>query len=81
MIVLGINNGWIDPVLQYQAYPIFAYNNTYKQLISQSQYKSYMVCHPDPNRHSPLLGFELRIYMVKSSRLTDTNHPIERLHQ
>lgn len=46
MSVLGINNGWIDPVLQYQAYPIFAYNNTYKQLISQSQYKSYMVCYP-----------------------------------
>lgn len=47
MSVLGINNGWIDPVLQYQAYPIFAYNNTYKQLISQSQYKSYMVCYSD----------------------------------
>lgn len=31
-------------MLQYQAYPIFAYNNTYKQLITQSQYKSYMVC-------------------------------------
>ncbi|KAK7720510.1 hypothetical protein SLS63_009728 [Diaporthe eres] len=42
LVALGINNGWIDPVLQYQAYPIFAYNNTYKQLISQSQYKSYM---------------------------------------
>lgn len=44
IIVPGINNGWIDPVLQYQAYPIFAYNNTYKQLITASQYKSYMVC-------------------------------------
>lgn len=31
-------------MLQYQAYPIFAYNNTYKQLISASQYQSYMVC-------------------------------------
>lgn len=45
---LGINNGWIDPVLQYQAYPIFAYNNTYKQLISASQYQSYMVCRSNP---------------------------------
>ncbi|KKY29980.1 putative carboxypeptidase s1 [Diaporthe ampelina] len=42
LVALGINNGWIDPVLQYQAYPIFAYNNTYKQLISASQYQSYM---------------------------------------
>ncbi|KAL1881267.1 hypothetical protein Daus18300_001119 [Diaporthe australafricana] len=42
LVALGINNGWIDPVLQYQAYPIFAYNNTYKQLITSSQYSSYM---------------------------------------
>lgn len=40
---LGINNGWIDPALQYQAYPIFAYNNTYNQLINQRQYQKYMV--------------------------------------
>lgn len=54
MSVLGINNGWIDPVLQYQAYPIFAYNNTYKQLISKSQYTSYMVCYCDLNlSHAP----------------------------
>jgi hypothetical protein len=39
----GINNGWIDPALQYQAYPIFAYNNTYKQLINERQYEKYMV--------------------------------------
>lgn len=54
-------------MLQYQAYPIFAHNNTYKQLISQSQYQSYMVCHPDPNRHSSLLGYELSKYMAKCS--------------
>ncbi|KAI3394111.1 hypothetical protein diail_3235 [Diaporthe ilicicola] len=42
LVALGINNGWIDPVLQYQAYPIFAHNNTYKQLITESQYESFM---------------------------------------
>lgn len=68
-------------MLQYQAYPIFAHNNTYKQLISQSQYTSYMVCHPDSICHSSLLGYKWRTYMAKCSRSTETNLPIERLHQ
>lgn len=42
LIALGINNGWIDPVSQYKAYPDYAYNNTYKQLITKSQYTSYL---------------------------------------
>lgn len=67
LVALGINNGWIDPLLQYQvsstmcglgaldgaiskkctnsniqAYPIFAYNNTYNQLITERQYEKYM---------------------------------------
>ncbi|KUI53502.1 Carboxypeptidase S1 [Cytospora mali] len=42
LVAVGINNGWIDPVLQYQAYPIFAYNNTYNQLINERQYEKYM---------------------------------------
>ncbi|RKU44280.1 hypothetical protein DL546_001629 [Coniochaeta pulveracea] len=42
LVALGINNGWIDPVSQYKAYPDFAYNNTYKKLISLSQYNSYI---------------------------------------
>jgi carboxypeptidase C (cathepsin A) len=42
LVALGINNGWIDPVSQYKAYPDFAYNNTYNKLISLSQYKSYI---------------------------------------
>lgn len=42
LIALGINNGWIDPLLQYQAYPIFAYNNTYNQLVNERQYEKYM---------------------------------------
>lgn len=42
LIALGINNGWIDPLLQYQAYPIFAYNNTYNQLVTERQYENYM---------------------------------------
>ncbi|OIW31437.1 carboxypeptidase-like protein S1 [Coniochaeta ligniaria NRRL 30616] len=42
LVALGINNGWIDPVSQYKAYPDFAYNNTYKKLITASQYSSYI---------------------------------------
>jgi len=42
LVALGINNGWIDPVSQYKAYPDFALNNTYKKLITASQYSSYI---------------------------------------
>jgi len=42
LVALGINNGWFDPFLQYQAYIDYSYNNTYKQLISESQHESYM---------------------------------------
>ncbi|KAJ4413605.1 hypothetical protein N0V82_008427 [Gnomoniopsis sp. IMI 355080] len=47
LIALGINNGWIDPLLQYQAYPIFAYNNTYNQLVTERQYEKYMDAYTD----------------------------------
>lgn len=40
-MALGINNGWIDPTIQYGTYPDFAYNqNAYRQLINESQYES-----------------------------------------
>ena len=42
LVALGINNGWIDPAAQYKAYADFAYNNTYKRLITASQYSSYV---------------------------------------
>ncbi|KAL1849935.1 hypothetical protein Daus18300_013069 [Diaporthe australafricana] len=38
LVALGINNGWIDPVIQEQAYVDFAYNNTWRQLINDTQY-------------------------------------------
>lgn len=47
LVAVGINNGWIDPALQYQAYPIFAYNNTYKQLINERQYEKYMTAYTE----------------------------------
>ncbi|KAH8886329.1 carboxypeptidase-like protein S1 [Thozetella sp. PMI_491] len=40
LVALGINNGWFDPVTQYKAYLDFAVNNTYKQLLTTSQYNS-----------------------------------------
>jgi carboxypeptidase C (cathepsin A) len=42
LIALGINNGWYDPILQFKAYIDFSYNNTYKPLISASDYSSYL---------------------------------------
>jgi len=41
LIALGINNGWYDPILQYQAYVDFSYNNTYKALITEAEHTSY----------------------------------------
>ncbi|KAE8394878.1 Alpha/Beta hydrolase protein [Aspergillus alliaceus] len=37
LVALGINNGMYDLELQEKAYITFAYNNTYKQLIDESQ--------------------------------------------
>lgn len=42
LVALGINNGWFDAQIQEPAYVQFSYNNTYKQLITQSQYNTYM---------------------------------------
>lgn len=38
LVALGINNGWIDAVIQYQAYIDFGYNNSWRQLINDTQY-------------------------------------------
>jgi carboxypeptidase D len=42
IVALGVNNGWIDFKIQEKAYVQFSYNNTYKPLITQSQYNTYM---------------------------------------
>ncbi|KAF2258268.1 putative carboxypeptidase S1 [Lojkania enalia] len=42
LVALGINNGWHDAEIQEPAYVQFSYNNTYKPLISRSQYDRYM---------------------------------------
>ena len=42
LVALGINNGWFDPAIQEKAYIQFSYNNTYKSLIPQPSYNSYM---------------------------------------
>lgn len=38
LVALGINNGWIDATIQYGAYVDFAYNNSYRQLVNESEY-------------------------------------------
>lgn len=42
MIALGINNGWIDSTIQEKAYIDFSYNNSYKQLIDNSDRTSLL---------------------------------------
>lgn len=42
LIALGINNGWFDATIQEKAYIEFSYNNSYTQIIDQTQYESYM---------------------------------------
>ncbi|KAL1639179.1 hypothetical protein SLS58_008147 [Diplodia intermedia] len=41
LIALGVNNGWIDAELQEKAYIDYSVNNSYKQIISQSEATSY----------------------------------------
>lgn len=43
LVALGINNGWYDPLVQYEAYVTYSYNNSYNQIIkTEASYKSYM---------------------------------------
>lgn len=37
-MAVGINNGWIDPAIHYQAYVDFGYKNSWRQLINDTQY-------------------------------------------
>lgn len=38
LVALGINNGWIDATIHYRAYVDFGYNNSWRQLINDTQY-------------------------------------------
>ncbi|EMD84874.1 hypothetical protein COCHEDRAFT_1149798, partial [Bipolaris maydis C5] len=42
LVALGINNGWTDPIISYKAYLDYSLNNTYNQIITQSEYDSYL---------------------------------------
>jgi carboxypeptidase D len=42
LIALGVNNGWIDSAIQEKAYIDFSYNNSYQQLIDDSQRTSLL---------------------------------------
>jgi carboxypeptidase C (cathepsin A) len=41
LVALGVNNGWFDAQIQEAAYITYAHNNTYKKIITDSQYTSY----------------------------------------
>ncbi|KAF2646397.1 carboxypeptidase-like protein S1 [Massarina eburnea CBS 473.64] len=38
IVALGVNNGWFDAQIQEVAYITYAHNNTYKKILSDSQY-------------------------------------------
>lgn len=42
LVALGVNNGWIDPAIQEKAYIDFSYNNSYQQLIDDTQRTSLL---------------------------------------
>jgi carboxypeptidase C (cathepsin A) len=42
LVALGINNGWTDPIISYKAYLDFSVNNTYNDIITKSEYNSYL---------------------------------------
>ena len=61
MVALGINNGWIDPKPQFKTYATFAYNNPYKKILVNANYKTYLdayekYCLPAINKCNSLEG-------------------------
>lgn len=42
IVALGINNGWFDSKIQEPAYVSYSYNNSYRPIISKTQYDTYM---------------------------------------
>jgi carboxypeptidase C (cathepsin A) len=42
LVALGINNGWIDPPIQFKAYIDYSFNNSYRQLITRTEYNTYI---------------------------------------
>ncbi|KAH6677728.1 carboxypeptidase-like protein S1 [Halenospora varia] len=41
LVALGINNGWIDPTINYKSFIDYSYNNTYNQILTTAQYNSF----------------------------------------
>lgn len=54
LVALGINNGLYDETIQYKADIQFAYNNTYRKLISAAQYTSLSTAYT--SKCAPLLA-------------------------
>jgi carboxypeptidase D len=52
IVALGINNGWMDSLIQEPNYIEYSYNNSYKPFIAKEQYDYYMgrytdICLPE----------------------------------
>jgi carboxypeptidase C (cathepsin A) len=82
LVALGINNGWIDPVSQYKAYPDYAYNNTYNKLITSSQYTSYISaykskCVPAMAKCTGVTGSNSACSSAESTCASAVESPIE----
>jgi carboxypeptidase D len=47
IVALGINNGWIDSLIQEPEYISYSLNNSHKALITQEQYDYFMIRYRD----------------------------------
>jgi len=54
MIALGINNGWYDGLITLRNQIEFGHNNSYRQIITDNQYATYINAYE--NECAPLVG-------------------------
>ncbi|KAI8717750.1 hypothetical protein NCS52_00851900 [Fusarium sp. LHS14.1] len=47
MVALGINNGWIDPKMQFKSYATYAHRNKYKQILNDELIGRFLDAYDD----------------------------------
>ncbi|RSL56919.1 hypothetical protein CEP53_006650 [Fusarium sp. AF-6] len=47
MVALGINNGWIDPKMQFKSYATYAHRNKYKQILNDELIDHFLDAYDD----------------------------------
>lgn len=82
VVALGINNGWTDPAMIFKGYVDYAYNNTYKRLITESQYTSLMAayktdCEPAMKKCKGVRGNNDDCLNAMNICMSEVNNPIQ----